>query len=252
MSAREEEAVEELLLRVVPGLAAQWKGASPASLEQIEKIAGRPLPTFYRWFLSRMGQRMGPLAYPTLDFSAQRILDCYAKGWVEPHPRLLLIAHDSNGMMPMPLFYDLDAPARGDALVASKEEGADEDDLYEKFETLREMLAWGALAKFRVGTMPQACNGTFSGDEPNLLAVIAPVMSSLGFKQPIPTGPYCGIYERDDAAMICMGMPRHGVDKARSFELGGTTAGVLRKVLGEVVAASSLKLRVDEWVPALV
>ncbi|WP_245814361.1 SMI1/KNR4 family protein [Cystobacter ferrugineus] len=254
MPAQEQEveaAMEAFLLRVVPNLRQQWKGATPDAIARIEQIAGRPLPPFYRWFLSRMGQSMGPLAYPTLDFSAQRVLDCYAKGWVAPHPRLLLIAHDSNSMMPMPLFYDLDAPARGDALVASKEEGADEDDLYEKFETLREMLAWGALSLFRLEKMPQICRGTFHGDHPNLLALIEPVMSSLGFKQPISTGPYCGLYERDDAALICIGTPRQGLDKVRSFKFSGNTAGVLRKILGEIAAASSLEVQVDEWVPAL-
>ena len=253
MPAQEQEieaVMEAFLLRVVPGLAEQWKGATPDEIARIEEIAGRPLPPFYRWFLSRMGKSMGALAYPTLDFSAQRVLDCYAKGWVEPHPRLLMIAHDSHGMMPMPHFYDLDAPARGDAMVASKEEGADEDDLYEKFETLREMLAWGALSQFRLDKAPQTCNGTFHGDHPNLLALIEPVMSRLGFTQPIPTGPYCGLYERDDAAMICKGMPRHDLDKVRSFEFGGTSEGVLRKVLGEISAASSLKIKIDEWVPA--
>jgi hypothetical protein len=76
-------------------------------------------------------------------------------------------------------------------------------------------------------------------------------MSRLGFTQPIPTGPYCGLFERDDAAMICKGMPKHDLDKVRSFELGGTSERVLRKVLGEIAAASSLKIKIDEWVPAL-
>jgi hypothetical protein len=243
--------MEAFLLRVVPGLGQQWKGATPDAIARIEQIAGRPLPPFYRWFLSRMGQSMGALAYPTLDFSAQRVLDCYAKGWVEPHPRLLLIAHDSYGMMPMPHFYDLDAPARGDALVASKEEGADEDDLYEHFETLREMLAWSALSRFRLNKAPQICRGTFYGDHPNLLALIEPVMSRLGFTQPISTGPYCGLFERDDASMLCMGTPKQDLDKVRSFKFSGTTAGVLRKVLGEIAAAISLEIDVGEWVPAL-
>jgi hypothetical protein len=255
MPAQEEQgveaAMEELLLRVVPGLKEQWKGATPDEIARIERIAGRPLPPFYRWFLSRMGQSMGPLAYPRLDFSAQRVLERYAEEWVEPHPRLLLIAHDSKEMMPMSLFYDLDDAARGDALVAAKEEGANENDLYERFETLREMLAWGALSEFRLGTMPQRCGGTFSGDQPDILSLVEPVMSSLGFKQPISTGPYCGLYERADAAMICKGMPRHGFDEARSFSLGGSDAGVLRKILGEIATASSLKVEVTEWTPAL-
>jgi len=46
-------------------------------------------------------------------------------------------------------------------------------------------------------------------------------------------------------------MPRHDADSSRAFEIGGTTAGVLRKVLGEIVAASSLNLRIQRWVPAL-
>ncbi len=246
-----EAAMEAFLLRVVPGLADQWKGAMPDAIARIEQIAGRPLPPFYRWFLSRMGKSMGALAYPTLDFSAQRVLDCYDEGWVERHPRLLLIAHDSHGMMPRPHFYDLDAPARGDALVASKEEGADEDDLYEHFETLREMLAWSALSRFRLNKAPQICRGTFYGDHPNLLALIEPVMNRMDFTQPISTGPYCGLFERDDAAMLCMGTPKQDLDKVRSFKFSGTTAGVLRKVLGEIAAATSLEIDVGEWVPAL-
>ncbi|WP_205525388.1 SMI1/KNR4 family protein [Pyxidicoccus trucidator] len=243
--------MEELLLRVVPGLAEQWKGVTPDAIARIEQIAGRPLPSFYRWFLSRMGLSMGHLAYPTLDFSAQRVLERYAEEWVEPHPGLLLIAHDSKEMMPTSLFYDLDAPARGDALVAAKEEGADETDLYERFETLREMLAWGALSRFRLDKMPQQCGGTFSGDPPDILSLVEPVMSSLGFKQPVSTGPYCGLYERADAVMTCKGMPRHGLDRVRSFEFGGGDAGVLRKILGEIAAVSSLKVKVTEWTPAL-
>lgn len=243
--------MEELLLRVVPGLAEQWKGATPDEIARIERIAGRPLPPFYRWFLCRMGRSMGRLAYPSLDFSARRVLERYDEEWVEPHPRLLLIAHDSKEMMPTSLFYDLDEPARGDALVAHKEEGADENDLYEGFETLREMLAWSALSRFRLKKMPQRCGGTLSGDQPDILSLVEPVMSSLGFKQPISTGPFCGLYERADAAMICKGMPRHGFDEARSFSLGGSDAGVLRKLLGEIAAASSLNVEVDEWTPAL-
>jgi hypothetical protein len=243
--------MEELLLRVVPGLAEQWKGATPDAIARIERIAGHPLPPFYRWFLSRMGQSMGRLAYPSLDFSAQRVLERYDEEWVEPHPRLLLIAHDSKEIMPTSLFYDLEDTARGDALVAAKEEGANEYDLYERFETLREMLAWSALSRFRLDKMPQRCGGTFSGDEPGILSLVEPVMSSLGFKQSISTGPHCGLYERADAAMICKGMPRRRPDRVRSFELGGSDAGALRKILGEIAAVSSLQVEVDEWTPAL-
>lgn len=246
-----EPAMEELLLRIVPGLKEQWQGATVDAIARIEKIAGRPLPPFYCWFLACMGQSMGPLAYPSLDFSVQRVLDCYAQQLVEPEPRFLLIAHDSTQMMPMHLFYDLDAPAREDAMVTERETQGNEDDLYDQFETLREMLAWRALYRFRIGKMPQRCNGTLCGDHPDLLSLVEPVMTGLGFKQPIATGPYCGLYERTDAVMICKGMPRQGFDQARSFEFGGNAAGVLRKFLGEIAMASSLKVKVDDWTPAL-
>jgi hypothetical protein len=112
-----EPELEDFLLRVGPELAQQWKGSGPEEIAQIERIAGRPLPPFYRWFLTRMGQSMGPLAYPTLDFSAQRVLTCYAEELVAPHPRFLLIGYDSDELMPLHFFYDLDLPARTDARV---------------------------------------------------------------------------------------------------------------------------------------
>jgi hypothetical protein len=51
--------------------------------------------------------------------------------------------------------------------------------------------------------------------------------------------------------MICKGMPRHGLDRVRSFELGGNSPGVLRKILGEIATATPVEVRVKEWVPAL-
>ncbi len=76
-------------------------------------------------------------------------------------------------------------------------------------------------------------------------------MSRLDFTRPISTGPCCGLFERDDAAMLCMGTPKQDFDKVRSFKFSGITAGVLRKVLGEIAAATSLEIDVREWGPAL-
>lgn len=241
--------MEELLLRVVPGLAEQWQGAPPDTIARIERIAGRPLPPFYRWFLTRMGQSMGPLAYPTHDFSAQRVLSCYDRKLVVPHPRFLLIGHDSEKIMPLHVFYDFDATAREDALVTSREDL--EGGLHDKFETLREMLAWGALFRFRFSKMPQKCEGTFCEDHPDLLSLVDPVMSSLGFTKPISTGPFCGLYERPDAVMLCQGTPRQGFDNVRTFMFGGSNAGALRKMLGKLATETSLEVEVNEWTPAL-
>ncbi|MFE8602195.1 SMI1/KNR4 family protein [Archangium violaceum] len=245
-----EPEMEELLLRVVPGLAKEWRGSSPDEIAQIERIAGRPLPSFYRWFLSRMGQSMGALSHPTLDFSAQRVLSCYAEGEVAPDPRFLLIAYESDEMMPLHLFYDFSAPERNDALVTKR--GAQGGELYDMFETLREMLARSALFAFRLlREMPQQCNGFAEGNDPDFLSRLDPVMSRLGFTQPISTGRICRLYERPDAVMICDGVPRLGLGDGVPFSLGGSSSGALRRILGEIATESSLRVSVRKWSPEL-
>jgi hypothetical protein len=241
--------LEEFLLRVVPGLAAQWQGTTPDEISQIERLVDRPLPPFYRWFLSRMGQSMGPLAYPRLDFSARRVLACYAEKLVVPHPRFLLIGHESDEMMPLHVFYDLDFPVRADARVTKRH--ALGGDLHDQFETLREMLAWGALLNFRVGKMPQRCRALLTGDDPDILSHLDPVMEGFGFTRPVPTGPCCGLYERPDAVMACNKTPRDEPEAIMVLKLGGRDSGTLRRILGAIAAESSLRLKVREWDPPL-
>ncbi len=239
-----EPQMEHLLLRTVPQLAEQWQGADPATIERIERIAGQPLPSFYRWFLQRMGKSMGLLAYPTLDFSAVRVLACYERKLVQPDLRFLLIAHESDEMMPLHLFYDFTAPARNDALVTSREARGKE--LTDSFETLREMLAWGALSLFRVDRAPHTCSGSLKGDTPDFLMDLDSVMSSLGFAQPIATGRFCRLYERPDAVMVCRGQPRGGTGNRRAFDLGGSNLGSLRRILGEIASARVVELQVKK------
>ncbi|MCY1041610.1 SMI1/KNR4 family protein [Corallococcus sp. bb12-1] len=250
MSAHVKESeLESLLLRVVPGLADQWQGATPDEIEQIEHLAGRPLPSFYRWFLSRMGNSMGRLAYPTLDFSAQRALACHAEKWVASEPRFLFIAYSSDEVMPLHAFYDLEAPARADALVTVRDALGNEQ--HDRFETFREMLAWGAFLQFRVGIMPQQCEGMITGEPAGLLSRLDPVMNRLGFTQPVPTGTYCRLYERADAAMICSSPPSADFEGSQVFTLGGGDEGTLRRILGEIATEPSLEVEVDEWTPKL-
>ncbi|AEI68528.1 hypothetical protein LILAB_33235 [Corallococcus macrosporus] len=152
-------------------------------------------------------------------------------------------------MMPLHLFYDFDAPARGDALVT--ERYANGGELHDRFETLGEMLAWGALLKFRVNTMPQRCEGMLSCDEPDLLSHLDQVMVSQGFTKPMTTGPRCGLYERNDVVLICERTPRDELLGNQAFTLGGRDAGALRRLLGKLSTESSLEVEVDEWTPAL-
>ncbi|HEX8705641.1 MAG TPA: SMI1/KNR4 family protein [Myxococcaceae bacterium] len=238
--------MEELLLRTVPGLAQEWKGATPEEIAQLEQIAGRPLPSFYRWFLSRMGQSMGALAYPRHDLSAQGVLTCYAEEIAHPHPRFLLIGCDSDELLPLHLFYDLDLPAREDAGVARRHSMGGE--LHYQFESLREMLAWSAFFRFRVGGLPQRCKGIFLGKHP-ILSRLDPLMKSLGFTTPIATGAFCGLYERLDAAMHCNSTPAE--ESILSFTIGGSNSGTLRRILGEIATESSVEAKVKEWSPAL-
>jgi hypothetical protein len=244
-----ESELETLFLRIVPELAEQWQGATPGEIEQIEQLAGRPLPPFYRWFLSRMGKSMGRLAYPALDFSAQRVLACHEEKLVAPEPRFLFIGYSSDQVMPLHTFYDLEAPARADALVTVRDALGNEQ--HDSFETLREMLAWGAFLQFRVGIMPQQCEGILTGEPSGLLSRLDPVMSRLGFTQPVPSGLYCRLYERPDAAMVCNSPPSADFEGNQVFTLGGVGAGALRRILGEIATESSLEVEVDEWKPEL-
>ncbi|QRK11757.1 SMI1/KNR4 family protein [Archangium violaceum] len=241
--------MEDFLLRVVPGLAEQWQGSTPEELAQIERIAGRPLPPFYRWFLTRMGQSMGPLTYPRLDFSARRVLTCYTEELVEPHPRFLLIGYNSDDMMPLHVFYDLDLAARADARVTKRH--ARGGALHDQFETFREMLAYRALSSFRIDRMPQRCRTIVTGDEPDILSHLDPVMDRLGFTRPVPTGPHCGLYERHDAAMVCTKIPRDKPEAVMVFRLGGSASGTLRRIQGAIATESALRLDVREWAPPL-
>jgi hypothetical protein len=243
-----EPEMEEFLLRIVPGLAEQWQGSTPEEVARIEELACRPLPPFYRWFLSRMGQSMGPLAYTQIDFSARRVLTSYAEELVIPDSQLLLIGHTSDKMMPLHYFYDLDLPMRNDARV-TRRFADDDDERHEQFETFREMLAYGALSNFRVKSMPQSCMVLLRGREPDTFSRLNPVMDSLGFTRPVPTGSCCGLYDRHDAAMVCSKTPG---DESLTFMfawLGGRDSATLRRVLGAIATESSLRTEVREWTP---
>ena len=241
-----EPEMEDLLLRLVPDLANNWQGATEDEIEQIERFAARPLPRFYRWFLMRMGRSMGPIAYPSLDFSASKVIGCYAEGLALPHPRFLMIGHESNEMMPLNLFYDFEHPAREDARVSKGYATG----FHVQFETFREMIAWGKFSTWRVGKFPQRCIGAFVNRGGDVLSLLDPVILSLGFKTLIPTGSCCALYDTTDAAMVTSTTP-DGYTEYHGFRLGGSDAGRLRRILGEIVTESSLGLKIYEWDPPL-
>jgi hypothetical protein len=242
-----EPALEELLTRIVPGSSQTWEGAPESEIDRIEAIAGRPLPPFYRWFLSRMGRSMGPLSYPTVDFSAQGILAVYAARRMAPDPRYLLIGYEHDELTPLHYFYDLDDAVRKDALVVRMLTPADET--HDQFETFREMLAWGELWTQRVERAPQQCRGTLRADAA-LQARLAPVLRRLGFDVPIETGPLCALYEREDAVFLCTGTP-HDTPGKQTFGLAGRDAPTLAQILSEAASDASIEVSLSAWIPPL-
>jgi hypothetical protein len=134
-----EPDLSRFLERLVPNIDAGWDGATSDEIAEIERLAGRPLPPFYYWFLERMGRYMGALSYASVDFSPAKILSCYQDEIEDVNPRYLLIGYENDPVVPMHTWYDLDSPLRGDALVLSQGIG---DPLVQlEFETLREILA---------------------------------------------------------------------------------------------------------------
>jgi hypothetical protein len=249
MQVQEEELepMEAFLEKLVPGIANECQGATSAEMSQIERLAGRPLPGFYRWFLTRMGRGMGPLTYPTLDHSVQKILACYSQGVVAQNERFLMIAFESNNMMPLHKFYDFEYPSDDDARVVLRH--AMGGTAYDQFDTFREMLAWHALLILRVEKFPQRCSGLFTDDDSeDVLGRLGPVMESLGFEIPLKTGAGCGLFDGPEAAMVTSSTPTESNDM-HGFVLGGKDVAHLRHILGEIAIRTSFELTMDEWDP---
>lgn len=235
-----ENHFEHFLTRIVPGIERSWQGATSEEVAELEAIAGRPLPGFYQWFLARMGRDMGALSYASMDFTAARVIECYGDEIEEADPRYLLIGYQNDPMVPMHTWYDLDRPNREDALVLDREiEGA----LTQvNFETFREMLAWKALLNFRIGALPHGCKGKFKSDGPDVRLRLQRAIEILGFEEPIPTGPFCGIFDRSDAAMVCSIGPDSTIKNRLIFRLAANSEGVIRRILGVITKETGLEV----------
>lgn len=242
-----EPELESFLLRLAPTLAAERKGASAGEIRELEMMVERPLPRCYRWLLTTMGRSMGPLGHPRQDRSIATVLAAYRAGQVEPHPSRLLIGRSPDELMPMLVFLDLDQPMRDDALVISRP--ADGMVWDRDFETLREELAYTMLARLRVNPALQRCEGQLTGDGVEVMEELAPALELLGFSQPIPTGRYCGVFEREDVALVCTVGPEPDNAGLSFFRIGGPDMATLRELLGAVGSETSLSVVVRRWDP---
>lgn len=242
-----EPEMEAFLLRIAPSLANEWQGASEQEIDAIERIAGQELPRYYRWFLSKMGRDAGPLEEPFAAYSAQTVLSAYENGEVDVEPPLLFIARMEDPFMSLEMYYDLGRRTRDDAFVVNVMGG----ELSNDAETLRERMAWTALIKLRVNTSAQWCRGRLKDHGGDVAGQLGPVLADIGFTSPIPTGPYCGVYERADAALACKVEAEAANGDLLIFNLGGPDSGVLRRILGEIATKTSIEVTISKWAPPL-
>jgi hypothetical protein len=248
MRAQELE-LEALLLELEPSRADTWQGATPAEVEQLEQLAGRPLPGLYRWFLSRMGGVSSLQGYPSIDFSARQILSCYANDDVRPDPRFFLIGWDTDDYLPQHLFYDFEHPTTDDARVVSQPTMyGPQSNLYE---SLRMLLAATEFLLSRVLNLPQQCSGLIEIEDIHELKPLDQVMTRIGFQKPVAADSHAALYDRADASMSLTCDPGKSPSKYLFFELGGTDAGVLRQVLGTLATELKLEVEIEEWRPPL-
>jgi hypothetical protein len=217
-----DEALEALLLRLVPGLADTWVGASKEEIALLERLSGTPLPPFHRWFLSRMGRSVGTFAHPKWDFTAQRLVESYTSGDVEADGRYVLLGREfENPVMETNLFFDLAAPKNGDALVVPRllgDRGAEDP----AFETFREMLAWHAVLRFRVASLPTVSAGTVDAAGGRVYAKLTSILAKLGFGEAVPAGPFSGAFEREDMAFAFSVTPLPESTNYLFFRAGAT------------------------------
>ena len=245
-----EPELDELLQRLIPNITNEWKGAESEEIDLIErmikKVSGQEMPKFYRWFLMRMGQSMGSLETPGLDYSASTVISLNED---EVHnndeDQFFLIAHSTDEVLPLNMYYDLEYPIRNCARVTKR--ASDGGDDFKQFETFREMIAWNSMLTFRVEKFPHLCKGTLYDERgENVFLKFDPVMTSLGFeKSSIPTGSLCGLYDSKESAMVTLDSIDFGseISDGFAFTLGGE-ARTLRAILGRIDAETDLILDV--------
>ena len=232
--------IEALLRRAYPGIEKTWRGASPEDIEELEDVSGGELPEFYRWFLERMGASMGSFAFPTLDFSARRVIAAYENDGIGWDARYRLVAWQENEQDGTHVFYDLARRVRDDALVVN---GHLSGIGHAQFETLAEKLAWHATVH-RVFTSVRRTHGLVVAEPTLDLATIRPAMQSLGFVEPLASGLACGVFEREDAFMAYWQAVERFPAESMTFELGTRDEARARQLLGEVGKRADVQVEI--------
>jgi hypothetical protein len=105
----------------------------------------------------------------------------------------------------------------------------------------------------KISTQPQRVRAVLCArQETSVAECLAPVMAKLGFTSPIKTGPYCLLYEREDAALVGSTTLADEVPKNQGIGLGARDQTEIRRILGILTMDAELEVDVDEWDPELV
>lgn len=250
MSQVLEPELEALLLRLVPNLEKERAPASEDVVEELEdrlELTGHDYPPCYRWFLSKLGGNVGALKPSLGGFTAANVLEAYESGSVDLTGAQFLIGRIPDAVMPLDVFYDLEHGVRDDALVcrAVVEAGP----VVNECETFREYIASRALMQFAVSTAPQRCFGAFVAPSDDAGERLDAAMDELGFTTPVPTGAFCGLYEREGMTMIAKATIKPDNEGIRVFNVGGPSVAAIRRLLGEIATATSFEVDADRWTP---
>ena len=237
--------LEALLLWLEPSRAGTWQGASGAEIDQLEQLAGQPLPGLYRWFLSRMGGTSSSLkGYPTFAFSASQIISCYANEEVAPDRRFFLIGWDCDDYLPQHLFYDFEHRTAVDArVVLQPSVYGPQNSLYE---SLRMLVATTEFVLSRVLRFAQQCSGRFKMKGIGLRGPLDQIMSRLGYQKPVAADLHAALFDRGDSAMSLKYNPGKSSNTNLFFQFGGTDACVLREVLDTLADELQLEVEFDK------
>lgn len=239
---------EAFLFNLAPDFQAECRGLIEEEILEIEEIAGQELPLFYRWFLSKMGCRVGRLPEQLSALNGRSVIDAYDRGEVDVDPPLLFIGRLPDPLMPLEIFYDLGHRTRDDALVVS---GVAGDELSNDSETLREWVASIVFTKMRVNHYPQQCRGWLEDSSNMTYREVINALDKLGFSSALETGPFCALYQRHDSAIACGMDPDPDSGDLLNFYLGGPDVQTLRSILGGIVTESSLNIEISRWTPAV-
>jgi hypothetical protein len=237
-----EPEIEEFLHKLIPDLDSKWEGATEFEINKIEEIAGRPLPMFYKWFLLRMGQNMGPLAHPKTDFSASKVIEFYEKENPVTDPVTLLIGYDSNPT-PLHTVYLLDKQIRDDATIALM--NFDDFEIYDPWETFHSYFIWSSFFCHRILKSTVACKGVICLQSTEIKKTLSPLLLTIGLTIPIDTGNYCALFESHEVSLLLSsGM---GTNEFIMFFLAGQDNATLRALLGKITSETNCEMKFIEW-----